>query len=144
MTQVGHNSDKTAKELWKENNKDELREYNRRYARNHREALRRNFTRYHRNLKRDVIGHYSPEMKCMNPDCLVLGGCRDIRCLSIDHINDDGAEHRRQLYGTNASGLRFYNWLKRNGYPDGFQVLCMNCQWIKKEEARGPLNGEID
>ena len=30
----------------------------------------------------------------------------------------------------------FYLWLKRNNFPEGFQTLCMNCQWLKKEENR--------
>lgn len=47
--------------------------------------------------------------------------------LSIDHVNNDGATHRKKV------GLgRFYTWLKANNYPPGFQVLCMNCQWGKK------------
>jgi len=44
--------------------------------------------------------------------------------LSLDHVNNDGAEHRRN---ENLSGATLYKWLKDNDYPDGFQVLCMNC-----------------
>lgn len=44
--------------------------------------------------------------------------------LSIDHINDDGAEHRKQT-GQGIDGL--YRWLKDNQYPEGFRVLCHNC-----------------
>ena len=43
--------------------------------------------------------------------------------LSIDHINEDGAEMRK-IHG---SGIDFYRWLKKHDYPGGFQVLCMNC-----------------
>lgn len=49
--------------------------------------------------------------------------------LSIDHINNDGAKMRRE--GVHGVSNQFYRWLKKNGYPDGFQVLCMNCQWGK-------------
>lgn len=41
--------------------------------------------------------------------------------LSIDHVDGGGAKHRKEV-GTNI-GL----WLKRNGYPVGFRVLCHNC-----------------
>lgn len=47
--------------------------------------------------------------------------------LQIDHVNNDGAEHRRQI---KASG-GIYSWLKRNGFPQGFQVLCANCNYAK-------------
>ena len=51
--------------------------------------------------------------------------------LSIDHVNNDGAEHRRQLgkFDGNGKGAgsQTMKWLKDNGYPEGFQVLCMNC-----------------
>lgn len=46
--------------------------------------------------------------------------------LSIDHIHNDGAEQRRRGdYGRN--GTSFYHWLRKNGYPAGYQVLCLNC-----------------
>jgi ferric-dicitrate binding protein FerR (iron transport regulator) len=47
--------------------------------------------------------------------------------LSIDHVHNDGAQMRKaKLYSGNGTG--FYQWLRKNGFPDGFQVLCMNCQ----------------
>lgn len=48
--------------------------------------------------------------------------------LSIDHINNDGAQHRKNM----SSGSNTYRWLRDNNFPNGFQVLCMNCQWGKK------------
>lgn len=46
--------------------------------------------------------------------------------LTIDHIANDGAEMRRS--GTHSrGGTQFYQWLRKNGFPSGFQVLCMNC-----------------
>ena len=48
--------------------------------------------------------------------------------LSVDHINNDGAEHRRITGG----GHRLYLWLRKNGFPrEGFQLLCSNCNWRK-------------
>ena len=46
--------------------------------------------------------------------------------LSIDHINDDGCNHRKEI------GSQIYRWLKKNNFPKNFQVLCMNCQWGRK------------
>lgn len=45
--------------------------------------------------------------------------------LSIDHIHGDGAAHRRAIGRKGGGG--FYLWLKQNNFPDGFRVLCMNC-----------------
>lgn len=56
-------------------------------------------------------------------------------CLSIDHINNDGARHRRAICGkdrTEPKNREIYLWLKINGYPDGFQVLCLNCNNAKR------------
>ena len=79
--------------------------------------------------KEKVIKHYSNNtMKCCH--C----GNSDLRVLSIDHINGNGYEHRKKVH----SGSPFYQWIIQNDYPKGFQVLCMNCQFIKRYE-----NGEI-
>ncbi len=51
--------------------------------------------------------------------------------LSIDHINEDGAEHRRALISQGHGPAFIYYWLRDNDFPAGFQVLCMNCQFGK-------------
>lgn len=46
--------------------------------------------------------------------------------LTIDHVDNNGAEMRRD--GTHSrGGTAFYQWLRKSGFPAGFQVLCMNC-----------------
>lgn len=74
-------------------------------------------------LKLEVLCHYSPDLKCCS--C----GFSDVRSLSIDHIKGDGAKHRKEIGNVN-----FYQWIKKNNFPQGFQVLCFNCQWIKRVE----------
>jgi hypothetical protein len=49
--------------------------------------------------------------------------------LSIDHVNNDGHAHRKTFRGV------IYGWLKKNGYPPGFQILCMNCNFGKKHNG---------
>lgn len=52
--------------------------------------------------------------------------------LTIDHINNDGGTHRREI------GLRsIYGWLVANNFPAGFQTLCFNCNMAKA------LNGGV-
>lgn len=51
--------------------------------------------------------------------------------LTVDHINGDGAAHRREVCGTGSGrggGSTMYEWLKKQGFPkDRFQILCYNC-----------------
>ncbi len=56
--------------------------------------------------------------------------------LSIDHINNDGAEHRKLL--KTLPGASFYHKMKKLGYPPILQVLCMNCQFGKRYGAICP------
>lgn len=46
--------------------------------------------------------------------------------LTLDHIAQDGALKRRT---GEASGSRFYQILKKQGYPPGLRVLCRNCNY---------------
>lgn len=69
----------------------------------------------------EVIAHYGGRCAC----------CGTEEDLSIDHRNGNGTEHRRELFGYPYAGYRFYLWLKRNGYPDGYQVLCTPCNRSK-------------
>jgi len=48
--------------------------------------------------------------------------------LTIDHMNNDGAAHRKSI---NGGGTRLYDWLKARDFPDGYQVLCLNCNMGK-------------
>lgn len=52
--------------------------------------------------------------------------------LSLDHVNNDGFAHRRAALGKNYGASGLYMWLRKNGYPAGFQVLCMNCNYGKR------------
>lgn len=71
-----------------------------------------------RNLKLEILNHYSfGEMRC------ACCGDNHVEFLSIDHINNDGAEQRKE----HGKGASFHYWLKRNNYPEGYQVLCYNC-----------------
>ena len=75
-------------------------------------------------IKVMVLSHYS-NMKA--PSC-VYCGFTDIRALSIDHIDGGGTRHKAIL----KVGSSFYKWLIAHDYPEGYQTLCMNCQFIKR------------
>lgn len=70
-------------------------------------------------MRHNVIYHYSNG----SMDCECCGeGHYEFLC--IDHINGGGNKHRVEIgLGTQS----FYSWLVRNNYPDGYRVLCTNC-----------------
>jgi hypothetical protein len=70
-----------------------------------------------------VLEHYG--VKCNCP-----GGCdvTEPKFLTIDHIHGGGVKHRKSI---GRQGGDFYAWLVKNKYPDGFQVLCFNCNCAK-------------
>ena len=90
--------------------------------------VRRDTSIYDAVKKLQVLCHYS-DSKCA---CIVCGE-DDPACLSIDHINGGGGEHRRRI------GSHFYAWLIKQGFPNGYQTLCMNCQF-KKRYHEGEFN----
>lgn len=65
----------------------------------------------------------------LDPFCACCGE-RGFEFLTIDHTHNDGAQHRREI-GKGRSSASVLGWLKRNGYPTGFQVLCWNCNCAK-------------
>jgi len=64
-----------------------------------------------------------------NPPKCACCGESHIHFLCIDHINNDGAEQRRN--GLPRAGVGLYQYLKKNNYPSGFQILCHNCNCAK-------------
>lgn len=74
---------------------------------------------YTKKLKLMAIQYYSGgTMRCT---CCPKETINPIEFLSIDHIGGGGNQHRKKVGGN------MYRWLKANNYPDGFQVLCFNC-----------------
>ncbi len=75
------------------------------------------------NRKQRVIDYYGGKCLC----CGELG----LIFLTIDHIDENGAEHRRQISpkfkNRVPGGDNFYRWLEDHEMPDGFQTLCYNC-----------------
>jgi hypothetical protein len=55
---------------------------------------------------------------------------KDIRALQIDHINSDGAEHRKSI---KSSYGKYYKAVAME--PERYQILCANCNTIKMTES---------
>lgn len=72
-------------------------------------------------VKMELLSHYSNNsLKC------ACCGESIFEFLTIDHINGGGNKHRKSFSGS------FYEWLKKNDFPEGYQVLCYNCNCGKR------------
>jgi len=83
---------------------------------------------YYNELRLEALLHYT---KSLQPQCSVCGNT-DLAKLCLDHVNGDGTAHRKSI---NAhTGVQFYRWLRRNGYPSEplLQVLCQKCNRQKQ------------
>lgn len=71
------------------------------------------------------------------PEC---GCCHEINpvFLCLDHIAGGGSADRK-LHG---SGNPFYAYLKKAGFPPGFQILCFNCNMAKQLASSCPHTAE--
>ncbi|MGW0064777.1 hypothetical protein ACWDTT_33240 [Streptosporangium sandarakinum] len=74
-----------------------------------------------RRIKADVIAAYGGKCSCC--------GESTPEFLTLDHINNDGAAHRKEL-GL-RTGHSTWSWARRNNYPDILQLLCWNCNSAK-------------
>lgn len=84
-------------------------------------------------IRLKVLNHYSNHnLKCKN--------CNEIHIefLEIDHINGGGKKHKKSLH---LYGNALYRWLVKNNYPDGYQVLCSNCNWKKRKSSMVGITG---
>lgn len=83
--------------------------------------------------RRRAIAIHDEAILAYNDHCVNCGESR-IELLVLDHIFDDGAQHRAEL-GC-SGGTPFYRKMKKQGWPQGrLQVLCSNCNSTK--QARG-------
>ena len=86
-------------------------------------------------IKEEIMLHYcNGDIKCKN--CLE----NDIRLLTIDHIEGNGNDHRKKTKCGCGQTMCF--WLKKNNFPEGFQILCWDCQWKKRHQEMQP-EGEL-
>lgn len=87
------------------------------YGYDHREQTNANARRRNRAIKLEAIQHYGNACAC----------CKEtiIEFLAIDHEAGNGNQHRKDIKCD--GGVNFYKWLKRDLWPEGFRVLCHNC-----------------
>lgn len=76
---------------------------------------------YRQKIKQMIFDHYGSACACCFED--------NIAFLSIDHVNNDG--YLDKSNARRAGGRNLYNKVIKEGYPNNYQVLCMNCNHAK-------------
>lgn len=108
---------------YRENNREKCKEAQRKWRASNLEKSREKSNKYYANLKSQVFE--------------ILGGAKcsrcgfdDVRALQIDHISGGGNKER---VNSRHNPLGYYRSIVQNG-GKGYQVLCANCNWIKRFE----------
>lgn len=126
-----------AQARWYEKNAVSIRAKRRTYYSTHREQERSRDAERNRRVKAEVLGHYSGG----TAHCACCGEYL-IEFLTLDHINGLSPEEKipdpARGYRRKLIGRAFYEKLKREGYPPGFQVLCWNCNCAKRIGIKCP------
>lgn len=97
-----------------------------------------------RKLKEEAIGAYSDGLK----RCCCPCGCMEnnLYMLTLDHVDNNGAAHRKNLRQKKGGKQNFYQWLKKQGWPNDprLRVLCWNCNMGKRDnQGRCPRLGDV-
>ena len=88
-------------------------------------------------VKREVYLHYSKIHSNSDiPCCRCCGLNSHIEFLSLDHIAgkkqmDSERELLTKGYSSKLKIHQLLPWIKRNNFPTGFQILCLNCNFAK-------------
>ncbi len=94
--------------------------------------------KYPASLRYEVFSHY-----CGGAPFCQCDGCTVdfIGFLELDHIKGDGKAHRL-ANGLGTGGARLWQHVKDAGYPEGYQVLCSNCNGSKGTKGACALYGQ--
>lgn len=111
---------------WDEEKKEKARQRSKEYRSKNKEIIKKR----RMDLKLEVFQYYSGKEV---PECACCGK-KDFDSLSIDHLDGGGKKHRKSI--GNRSGKEFYRWLKKNNYPEEYQVLCINCNRARGENKQ--------
>lgn len=111
---------------WRSKNKQQWSDLQKRYRENNKKkpewvaSERKRGRDYWRSLRSEALDVYGRSCACC--------GEQTDAFLTIDHINNDGAAHRKQM---KTKGSAIWKWIRDNRYPKTMQTLCMNCNFGK-------------
>lgn len=77
--------------------------------------------------KEEVFAYYGGKCICC--------GESNLGFLTLDHVNGGGTAHRKAY----SSHGRLYANVRKLGFPNDFQILCMNCNWGRHRQGRNGI-----
>lgn len=101
------------KKKWYLENRERILDYRKKADLKRRDQKRDYDKRRHAEHKRLVLEHYG--------GCCTCCGITQPEFLSVDHIQGGGTKHRKEV------SHRIYYWLVMNNFPEGYRLLCYNC-----------------
>jgi len=113
---------------YRKKNKEKLKISTKNYREKNRDRINKNQRIRKKIVRSEVLMYYSKGVI----QCACCGELIE-QFLSIDHIQGRRKYGHKNRWG----GTKLYMWLKRNNFPKGFRVLCMNCN-----HAIGKRNGD--
>lgn len=121
---------KIAGQVYYQAHKEEIKQRSKKHQAEHYTEHLEYKKKWRQKEKLQVLTHYSTGSV---PQCAKCG-IEDIDVLCIDHIQGFGKRHRKKILLEER--MHLYRWLVKHHYPDGFQVLCANCNMKKRVENR--------
>ena len=98
---------------------------------------------YDKDLRLEICSVYSKRHSNSDvPCCRCCGENTDIRFLAVDHIDGRKNLPKEQK---NLDGDHLISWLKQNNCPEGYQILCHNCNSAKGKPRNNnecPMKGK--
>jgi hypothetical protein len=117
---------------WQRNHPEYVKKLHREYRRTNLEYVREESKKWAQKCRLLVLDHYSNgTMTC------AICGEDNINFLTIDHINGGGRRHLREIRAGSIAQWLSTQYRKTGEWPQGFQVLCANCNSIKSFEENG-------
>lgn len=122
-----------------EKNKEKIKEYRKQYYRKNKKRIKtRTKKNWNKNKVKFNIERNKKRQELKRKVIQILGGkciqcgVDDMRCLQLDHIHGGGTEERSKM---NVRAIyRFILNNPREEWEHKYQLLCANCNWIKKFE----------
>lgn len=115
---------RAARKRWRVKHAEEIKKHKQKYYLENRTEWQRKRKQRVFQLKMEIIKHYTKGRMCC-ANC----GLRDVKNLTVDHINGNGEKHRKTM--KLSGGHSFYLWLRDLNFPPGFQILCFACNMAK-------------
>lgn len=99
---------------WVEKNRKHVQAYQQAWISENRDKHNGYNRKRNARLKKQVMDAYGNKCACCGEDAPGF--------LTIDHVNNDGNDHRKRVHGD-----KIYAEIIREEYPAKYQILCWNC-----------------